>query len=315
MRVMDSQKSWAMHSWGLKGPSLFERRKLQLDWWRPDVGFFREAICISEVWLLVVDKEVVFAVQLWSEVPPWLTRVVFKGSYRNPEVKDERVGSESTVGRVEWDEEKHVNEDLQTDVDEGSSCKSLLGQPIEENLSSFGGSHDELVRTRTCLLSFSSMVSYPSDDQPKATFTEPFLKDTSWLTKLVSRVDDALLVKAISFKGKLSSPPFSSIGSPILNSGPTNQSKAGPSFKLLGSRFQSLRMMLQDGSPRNDVKGPPRKEIMIKAKEMEPSKAMDQGKGEEQWGFSAHYVLRCFSWFEFGVFSGLGVPTRDNLAF
>lgn len=60
-----------------------------------------------------MDKEVVFAVQLWSEVPPWLTRVVFKGSYRNPEVKDERVGSESTVGRVEWDEEKHVNEDLQ----------------------------------------------------------------------------------------------------------------------------------------------------------------------------------------------------------
>ena len=43
-------------------------------------------------------------------------------------------------------------------------------------------------------------------------------------------------------------------------------------------------MMLQDGSPRNDVKGPPRKEIMIKAKEMEPSKAMElscDSMGEE----------------------------------
>ena len=61
-------------------------------------------------------------------------------------------------------------------MDEGSSCKSLLGQPIEENLSSFGGSHDELVRTRTCLLSFSSMVSYPSDDQPKGLFQNPTME-------------------------------------------------------------------------------------------------------------------------------------------
>ena len=43
-------------------------------------------------------------------------------------------------------------------------------------------------------------------------------------------------------------------------------------------------MMLQDGSPRNDVKGPPRKEIMIKAKEMEPPEAMElscDSMGEE----------------------------------
>lgn len=92
MRVMDSQKSWAMHSWGLKGdlqlsllggppilfefetisqaervwhlgPILFERRKLQLDWWRPDVGFFREAICISEVWVRVLGSPV----HLWEK--------------------------------------------------------------------------------------------------------------------------------------------------------------------------------------------------------------------------------------------------------
>lgn len=32
--------------------------------------------------LLVVDREVVFVIQLWWEFSPWLTRVVFGGSFR-----------------------------------------------------------------------------------------------------------------------------------------------------------------------------------------------------------------------------------------
>ena len=48
------------------------------------------------------------------EVPPWLTTMLSKGSYGDPKVKDERVGRACTIGRVEWDEEKHVDEDLQT---------------------------------------------------------------------------------------------------------------------------------------------------------------------------------------------------------
>ncbi|RVX12734.1 Actin-related protein 2/3 complex subunit 2A [Vitis vinifera] len=47
------------------------------------------------------------------EVPPWLTTMLSKGSYGDPKVKDERVGRACTIGRVEWDEEKHVDEDLQ----------------------------------------------------------------------------------------------------------------------------------------------------------------------------------------------------------
>lgn len=47
------------------------------------------------------------------EVPPWLTTMLSKGSYGDPKVvKDERVGRACTIGRVEWDEEKHVDEDL-----------------------------------------------------------------------------------------------------------------------------------------------------------------------------------------------------------
>lgn len=39
--------------------------------------------------------------------------MVSKGSYKDLEVKDEKVGSAHRVGREEWDKEKHVDEDLQ----------------------------------------------------------------------------------------------------------------------------------------------------------------------------------------------------------
>ena len=38
----------------LLGPIMFEGRKLQLEWWRLDVGCFKEGACINEVWVRVL---------------------------------------------------------------------------------------------------------------------------------------------------------------------------------------------------------------------------------------------------------------------
>lgn len=37
---------------------LFEGRRMKLEWWEPDVGYFKEGACISEVWLRVLGLPV-----------------------------------------------------------------------------------------------------------------------------------------------------------------------------------------------------------------------------------------------------------------
>lgn len=55
--------------------------------------------------LLAVDREVVFAVQLWWEVPLCLTMVISMESCRDLMVRDEWVGSACMVRRVKSDKE------------------------------------------------------------------------------------------------------------------------------------------------------------------------------------------------------------------
>ncbi|RVW47704.1 hypothetical protein CK203_107044 [Vitis vinifera] len=47
----------------LKHSSFVEGRRLQLDWWGPDVDCFREGACISEVWVSVLG----LPMHLWGK--------------------------------------------------------------------------------------------------------------------------------------------------------------------------------------------------------------------------------------------------------
>lgn len=73
------------------------------------------------------------------------------------------------------------------------------------------------------------------------------------------------------------SPPFSFLGSSVLDSGPVIQSKVGPSLGSLGSGFWLLRMMLQDDNLLDFLGSVALsdKEMVVEAKELEPSKAME----------------------------------------
>lgn len=63
--------------------------------------------------VLVVDREVVLAVQLRWEHLRWLMLVVSKGCSRDPYVMDECVVSAYAVRRVELEDEKCVSKELQ----------------------------------------------------------------------------------------------------------------------------------------------------------------------------------------------------------